>query len=131
KTPFAKQYDPAEDEEELRRIAEEEAREAMANRPAGAPGGLERMPSKSKVRYLTTKDEDIPDIELGESELGAPLQKAQSPGQKQVFVEEGYFNEDDAKKTDGDEETEEEKHRRFKEMRKRHYEMKEVKDLLA
>src|SRR5690606_37852411 len=103
KTPFAKQYDPAEDEEELRRIAEEEAREAMANRPAGAPGGLERMPSKSKVRYLTTKDEDIPDIELGESELGAPLQKAQSPGQKQVFVEDGYFNEDDAKKTDGDE----------------------------
>jgi len=131
KTPFASHYNPAEDEEELRRLEEEEARQTRDSRPTLGGGGLERTPSKSRVRYLTTKDEDIPDIELGEAELGPPVQKVQSPV---VKVEPEYFTAEDAKKSEEDHvdgETEEEKHRRFMEMRKRHYEMREVKDLLA
>jgi len=123
KTPYAKRYDPSEDVEELRRLEQEEAEHS-------AQTGIQRTPSKSRVRYLQAKTDDIPDLELGEPEN--PFIKAkESP--KQVVVSDGYFGEktDEKKEDEEDDESEEQKHARFMEMRKRHYEMKAVKDLLA
>lgn len=120
KTPFAKHYDPAEDEEEIRRLEAEER------------AGIQRTPSKSKAKFLRTREEDIPDIELGEPEQSRINRPLQSPKQVIVKDTEGYFDQpgEDVEEEEV-EEDEEEKHRKFMEMRKRHYEMKAVKDLLA
>lgn len=124
KTPYAGRYNPAEDEEEIKKIEEEEEAEAQRS-------GIQRTPSKSKVRYLKMKEDDIPGLELGEPE-NPWVKPKDSP--KQVVVADGYFPvgangaEDEAVE---EEEEDEEKHKRFAELRKKHYEMKSVKELLA
>jgi len=122
KTPYAKRYDPSEDADEIKKIEQEEAEQT-------ARTGIQRTPSKSRVRYMQAKEEDIPDLELGEPEN--PYVKAKdSP--KQVVVAEGYFGDRvDQNDDQDDDEEDEEKHARFMELRKKHYEMKAVKDLLA
>lgn len=106
KTPYAKRYDPMEDEAEMAMI--------------DAKGIV--------VDELDAKlaDEGIPDLDLGE-----PERKVAVGSPKQVIIaREQEHEEKDAEEEEGGE-TEEEKHKRFEAMRKRHYEMKNVANLLG
>jgi len=124
KTPYARHYDPAEDEEEMRTI---DAGDVMVDeldlehaRKRVSPGARGRA-----------KEEEIPGLSLGEPEEAMPVGvdgegRKRSGSGKEVHVEK------DAEKDNvGFSKEEREKHRRFEEMRKRHYEMKNVANLLA
>jgi len=123
KTPYAKHYDPAEDP------SDED--EAMAD------DGL-----ASASNHKARGEEDIPGLSLGEPEEEVPegeFAAAKRPpnrprGRSKVHVDEAIG---DGHDTDGDEylagmsAEEREKHRRFEQMRKKHYEMKSVAKLLG
>lgn len=116
KTPYAKQYDPAEDEAEIEMLNAEDLQ-------------VDELDSKPKTR---NKIEDIPEFDLGEPEL--ETQHAHTPdSEKRVVVEPdaeaeaGHHGEELLHMTP----EEREKHRKFEEMRKKHYEMRNVKDLLG
>ncbi|ORY19241.1 hypothetical protein BCR34DRAFT_472310 [Clohesyomyces aquaticus] len=116
KTPYAKQYDPAEDEDEIEMLNAEDLK-------------VDELDAKPKSRKM--KVDDIPDFDLGEPELEAG--NAHTPdSEKRVIVEpdaeeEGRHGEELLHMTP----EEREKHRKFEEMRKKHYEMKNVKNLLG
>ena len=121
KTPYAKQYDPAEDEAEVEAL---NADEIMVDELDQANG-----------KKISTKEADIPDIDLGEPE--APLVHTHTPdSEKRVIVEPDLRNEGDVERHHGEEPAnmtpeERAKHRQFEEMRRKHYEMKNVKNLLG
>jgi len=102
KTPYAKHYDPAEDPSD-----EEEAEDVADGR-----GG--------------NRDDEIPGLSLGEPEEAVPeAEFAKRPSKVHV---------DDAEEEDGTagmSAEELEKHRRFEQMRKKHYEMKSVAKFLG
>lgn len=116
KTPYAKQYDPAEDEQEVEMLNAQELNvDELDNKPRRKP-----------------KMEEIPDFDLGQPELQA--RGSQTPeSEKRVIVEQdmdtdaGYHGELLPNAT----QEEREKHRKFEELRKKHYEMRNVKDLLG
>jgi protein phosphatase inhibitor 2 len=117
KTPYAKQYDPAEDEEEV----------AMLDAESLQVDELDRKPKSRKPRI-----DDIPDFDLGEPEMEG--RNAQTPdSEKRVMVEPddhadaGHHGEEFLNMTP----EEREKHKKFEELRKKHYEMRNVKDLLG
>lgn len=116
KTPYARQYDPSEDEAEISAL---NADELM----------VDELDTKKKKPSL--KEDDIPGLDLGEPELDDP--KVHTPdGDKRVMVEpdfqdQGHHGEETEDMTP----EEREKHRKFEEMRKKHYEMKNVKNLLG
>ncbi|KAL8711488.1 MAG: hypothetical protein Q9220_004146 [cf. Caloplaca sp. 1 TL-2023] len=135
KTPYARRYEPTEEEEaEMRMLDAEDLKvdeldKVKAERGRG--GGSTSM-----------KEGDIPDFELGEPEEpfsmdggsnnGGGLSRSGSQrGEKQVVVDKvrdgGHHGEENV----GLSAEEREKHRQFEERRKQHYEMKDVKDLLA
>jgi protein phosphatase inhibitor 2 len=117
KTPYAKQYDPTEDEEEIEMLNAEDLK-------------VDELDDKPRTRK--PKIEDIPDFDLGEPELQTA--NAHTPeSEKRVMVEpatEAESGHHDAELQHLTPE-EREKHRKFEEMRKKHYEMKNVKDLLG
>jgi protein phosphatase inhibitor 2 len=115
KTPYAKQYDPTEDEEEIEMI---DASELNVDE-------LDSLPKRKK------KTEDIPDFDLGEPSLDRG-DAHMHDGEKRVLVEqdqvdEGYHGE----LAPNASQEEREKHRKFEQLRKKHYEMANVKDLLG
>ena len=117
KTPYAKQYDPAEDEEEVEMLNAEELQVDELDKP------------KSRKPRI----DDIPEFDLGEPELEAGNQHTPE-SEKRVMVEPDADGE--AGHHHGEEfphmtPEEREKHRKFEEMRKKHYEMKDVKNLLG
>lgn len=127
KTPYAKRYDPGEDEDEMRTLDADDLVVDELDKVGGA-----------KAR---TKEDEIPGLELGEPEEAMPdsmddideisnritrSRSGSSKGEKQVVVDE-KGHEDNV----GLSREEREKHRKFEEMRKKHYEMKEVKGLLG
>ncbi len=119
KTPYAKQYDPTEDEEELRMI---DTDEIMVDELDKARAGV--SPGKS----ARAKEDDIPGLSLGEPEEDVPehLHELDEHGHKKekaVHVR--------GEEHVGLSEEEQEKHRKFEEMRKKHYEMKNVANLLG
>jgi len=135
KTPYAPHYDPAEDDEE---IGLEDAQQSVIDAQGLVVDELDRSTKGSHKKGLS--EDDIPDLELGEPEensLAAPadpgpriyrdrsLSTDSQKGEKHVVV--------GAENDDGPVTTEEakEKHRQFEEHRKKHYEMKNIKDLLA
>ncbi|OJJ79597.1 PP1-complex regulatory subunit GLC8 [Aspergillus glaucus CBS 516.65] len=137
KTPFAPQYDPAEDEEEMQMA---EAEESLIDAQDVRVDELER--GKKVVQKRPVAEEEIPELELGEAEESHPAgdeeerivreRRASHDGEKHVVVGgEGADGGDGV----GDEllspEEAEEKHRKFEERRKRHYEMRNVKEILA
>lgn len=116
KTPYAKQYDPAEDEEEIEMLNAEELK-------------VDELDSKPRRK---PKIDDIPEFDLGQPEMQA--RQAQTPeSEKRVMVDPdaeadpGYHGELLPNAT----QEEKEKHRKFEELRKKHYEMRNVKDLLG
>jgi len=115
KTPYAKQYDPAEDEEEVEMLNAEELKVDELDKPKRKP-----------------KIEDIPEFDLGQPELQA--RHSQTPeSEKRVMVEEGMDTDEGyhGELLPNATQEEREKHRKFEELRKKHYEMKNVKDLLG
>ncbi|KAG2026512.1 hypothetical protein GB937_002025 [Aspergillus fischeri] len=141
KTPFAPHYDPAEDEEELRLA---EAEESLIDAQDVVVDELDK--TKKGPRKGISVD-DIPDLELGEPEepsyvVGSgegnriirerSLSNESHRSDKHVVVGTG---EENGVGADGDHlmttEEAKEKHRQFEQMRKKHYEMRNIKELLA
>nr|POE72977.1 protein glc8 [Quercus suber] len=119
KTPYAKQYDPMDDEDEVAAInASEVAVDELE---------LERKPARR------TRESDIPGLDLGEPQL-EPLEPRDSDGEKSVKVDSDAMDVDGGRHGEDEEQMapeELEKHRKFEEMRKKHYEMKNIKSLLG
>ncbi|KAL8639496.1 MAG: hypothetical protein Q9228_003470, partial [Teloschistes exilis] len=132
KTPYAKRYEPTEEEEaEMRMLDAEDLKvDELDKIKAARSGGM--------------RERDIPGLELGEPEepftldgdssgmSGGNLSRSGSvKGEKQVVVDPvrdgGHHGEENV----GLSAEEREKHRKFEERRKQHYEMKDVKDLLG
>lgn len=114
KTPYAKHYDPAEDpsDEEDNDIA------------------VEGHSPRDKAPRSRTED-DIPGLSLGEPEEDIPEAPARSPGEKTVHVDEDSVGHTSDPDLAGLSAEEREKHRKFEEMRKKHYEMRNVAQLLG
>lgn len=123
KTPYAKQYDPQEDEAEMSALNAQEL----------AVDELEMDKAKQPPRRAQ-RDGDIPGLDLGEPEMDPSIRR-ESDGENKVVVEAGMdvdsgSNHGERREEDMSRE-EREKHKRFEQMRKRHYEMKDVKNLLG
>lgn len=130
KTPYAHQYDPGEDEEEIEMI---NAQELMVDEL-----------DKSKLKKAR-RDADVPGLDIGEPEVDSsstgPDRSAEPDGdgdtldgEKRVMVDHDMLGEDYSRhgEVPVDASAEErEQHRRFEEARRKHYEMKNVKDLLG
>lgn len=127
KTPYAKKYDPSEDEEtEVRTL---DMDDLVVDELDKVNGSTSR-----------TKEDEIPGLELGEPEEAVPdqmeddgrlVRTASQRGEKQVVVDPVT---DDGLGGHGEgplSREEREKHRKFEELRKRHYEMSDVKGLLG
>ncbi|KAI9149575.1 hypothetical protein HJFPF1_11630 [Paramyrothecium foliicola] len=119
KTPYAQHYDPAED-------PSDDEQETDPLDRAGAVGQAARGPAK----------DDIPSLSLGEPEEAVPspppMARTPSGGEKSVHVDDESLG----PHTDNDHlvglsPEEREKHRKFEELRKRHYEMGNVAQLLG
>lgn len=113
KTPYAGHYDPAEDEEE---IAALDANQIVVDEL-----------DKTKPKKKPSKEDDIPGLDLGEPEV-ENASGHHSDTEKRVIVDPDYVDES---KREAEPPQEQEKHRQFEEMRKKHYEMKNVKNLLG
>ncbi|KAF7720182.1 Uncharacterized protein PECH_008597 [Penicillium ucsense] len=142
KTPYAPHYDPAEDEEE---IEMEEAQERLIDVQDLVVDELDKTTRGGHHKKGVSED-DIPDLELGEAEENPGAQEGPAPriyrersmsteshkSDKHVVVEPDNNGEETA--AEGDlisTEEAKEKHRQFEEHRKKHYEMRNIKELLA
>lgn len=131
KTPYARRYDPAEDEAELRAI---DADEVLVDE-------LDAVKAKSRGKKpRNAREDEIPGLSLGEPEEaildresedtemgGMGMERSGSGSGKNVHVQ----GEPREEANVGLSKEEKEKHRKFEEMRKKHYEMKDVASLLA
>jgi protein phosphatase inhibitor 2 len=119
KTPYAKQYDPAEDAEELAQLD---------------TGDL-IVDEVDAKRLRQNRLDDIPGLDLGEPEMDTQREEGATPdSEKRVIVDtervpldEGHHGEDLASLS----EDEKAKHKKFEEMRRKHYEMKNIKNMLG
>jgi protein phosphatase inhibitor 2 len=119
KTPFARQYDPTEDAEEMARLDAE---------------GLIVDEVDAKL-LRQNRLEDIPGLDLGEPEMDTQNLNHDTPdSEKRVIVDNDKTDEDlghHGEDLGSLSEEERDKHRKFEEMRRKHYEMKNVKNLLG
>ncbi|WYZ38163.1 hypothetical protein EsH8_III_000077 [Colletotrichum jinshuiense] len=114
KTPYAKHYDPAEDP------SDDEMQDADA----------ERKPRTARVGPRV--EDDIPLMSLGEPEEAVPeSESAKEKALKAVHVDENASAHGDDEDLSHLSPEEREKHRRFEQLRKKHYEMKDVAHLLG
>ena len=123
KTPYAKTYDPLEDEEEISNINTDDIAVDELDE-------LERTRSGKK-----SKEVDIPGLDLGEPEMDVDMARRESDSERKVMVGEGMDIDDrghhgEAKEEDMSRE-DWEKHQKFEKLRKKHYEMKNIKELLG
>lgn len=130
KTPYAGRYDPAEDEEEMSTLNAQDLAVDELEMSKSSGSGHKRPGVRSR-------DSDIPGLELGEPEID-PRNRRDSDGERKVIVESNDGDVDMEGGTKHGEEREEdmsvverEKHRKFEAMRKKHYEMSGVKNLLG
>ena len=122
KTPYAKHYDPAEDEDEVRTL---DAQELVVD---------ELDKARESKREKSARESDIPGLDIGEPEEAIPesqqsdgLHRSNSGKEKQVEIDPSSEPEEVV----GLSKEEREKHKKFEEMRKKHYEMKDIKGLLG
>jgi protein phosphatase inhibitor 2 len=147
KTPYAKHYDPAEDPSDDDEMEEAGSAPATAGSAAADGMDVETAGAKRKASRRAAED-DIPGLSLGEpeealpqaSETGEASEKASAGSAaaagKSVHVDDesvvGHASPDDEDfNALGLTPEEREKHRRFEEARKRHYEMRNVAQLLG
>jgi len=124
KTPYAAHYDPAEDEEDMGGINPDDL--VVDELDKVKEGGSSKR---------NAKVDDIPGLDLGEPEM-EELGRKDSEQERRVIVDPGadLMDVDGARHGEalGDMSKEEmEKHNKFEQMRKKHYEMKNVKGLLG
>ncbi|KAK4544257.1 hypothetical protein LTR36_004467 [Oleoguttula mirabilis] len=125
KTPYARQYDPIEDEEEISNINAQDIAvdELEMDKPRSGSGSGRK-----------SREADIPGLDLGEPEL-EPLGRRESDGERRVMVDDSMDLDDHGhhgEEGDANMSVEDKaKHRKFEEMRKKHYEMKNIKGLLG
>ncbi|KAK0728794.1 hypothetical protein B0T26DRAFT_748955 [Lasiosphaeria miniovina] len=128
KTPYAKHYDPAEDPSDDEDMAEPiDPNEVDMDRVDGVP----------RRRHGT--EDEIPGLSLGEPEEAVPEHEMFGTGEtssakrpRAVHVDSnGSGHDTDAEDLVGLSAEELEKHRRFEELRKKHYEMRNVAALLG
>ncbi|RDL40947.1 Uncharacterized protein BP5553_00926 [Venustampulla echinocandica] len=115
KTPYARHYDPAEDEDEIRQL---DAQDII----------VDELDRKSPGKSVRAREEEIPGLSLGEPEEAIP--------ESELDESERQRRKEKAVHVAGEEHVglsseEMEKHRKFEEMRKKHYEMKNVANLLG
>lgn len=116
KTPYAKHYDPTEDEDEMRMLDAGEIKvDELEMKDSGRLG---RSPGKERG----PREEEIPGLSLGEPEEAVPDVEGEKR-ERAVHVK--------GEEHVGLSKEEVEKHKRFEEMRKKHYEMKNVASLLG
>ncbi|KAL7811691.1 hypothetical protein V8C44DRAFT_92600 [Trichoderma aethiopicum] len=123
KTPYAKHYDPAEDPSDD---------EGGLDGGEGE-GGLDGAAAARKAHRRGGED-DIPGLSLGEPEEEIPERPApasRSSSEKTVHVDKGSVTPSAEEEIVGLSAEEREKHRKFEEMRKKHYEMKSVAHILG
>ncbi|CAD6583677.1 MAG: hypothetical protein ASARMPREDX12_001341 [Alectoria sarmentosa] len=120
KTPYARRYEPEEDEDEMRIL---DAQELKVDE-------LDKV--RQGRRAQRTREAEIPGLDIGEPEEDVSvtggdendrIERLRSAGEKSVVVDDEA---PDGKGHDGNV-----RHKDFEEMRKKHYEMKEVKGLLG
>ncbi|MCJ1310435.1 hypothetical protein MMC25_004099 [Agyrium rufum] len=132
KTPYARRYDPAEDADEIRAL---DAEDLVVDELDAVGGSGSTNNNKSR-----TKESEIPGLELGEPEEAVPLDLVEQgrgriersgsvKGEKQVMV--NQTDQSPHGEFENLSEEELEKHKKFEELRKKHYEMKNVSHLLG
>ena len=134
KTPYAKRYEPSdEDEEELRTLdAQDLVVDELDKAQAKREGGRSRQPRES----------DIPDLDIGEAEEDVGTLGGKNDGGRIVPVEGSAMKRSGSLKGEKTVQVDPEapdgkghdgtiRHKDFEEMRKKHYEMKDVKGLLG
>ncbi|KAK4239531.1 ribosomal L27 protein-domain-containing protein [Achaetomium macrosporum] len=132
KTPYAKHYDPAEDPSD---DDEDMAAPIDPNKTdLDKIDGVKQRSTHRRPGGAGTAHDEIPSLSLGEPEEEVPEHDfVPSSRPRAVHVD----SNDSSHDTDGEEymvglsAEEREKHRRFEEMRKKHYEMKDVAALLG
>ncbi|OKL64593.1 hypothetical protein UA08_00361 [Talaromyces atroroseus] len=145
KTPWAPSYDPSHDEMEL------EAQNHTLDAHDLVVDELDQARQKKASGTGSVHDNDIPDFELGEPEEDIHTQQqhlagsgsritrerslSQTSNRSDKHVDVIVDDEEQGAGGHGEElmtsEEAREKHRKFEERRKQHYEMKNIKDLLA
>ena len=139
KTPYAKRYEPEEDEEEIRTLDAQdlkvdeldqirEGRRAQRTREAEIPGLDIGEPEEDLSLTRSAEDDRIERTRSASgsaerSGSGGLGQSGSVKGEKSVVVDDDA---PDGKVHDGNV-----RHKDFEEMRKKHYEMKDVKGLLG
>jgi protein phosphatase inhibitor 2 len=124
KTPYAKHYDPAEDPSDDEAAAPQtEEHDPLDRAGAAVP------PARGAAK------DDIPSLSLGEPEEAVPspppMARTPSGGEKTAHIDDksiGHRSDDDLA---GLSPEEREKHHKFEQLRKRHYEMGNVAQLLG
>ncbi|OHF01920.1 hypothetical protein CORC01_02798 [Colletotrichum orchidophilum] len=116
KTPYAKHYDPTEDPSDDEEMSEDPNIERKPRTARAGPG----------------VEDDIPIMSLGEPEEAVPeSESSKEKALKAVHVDDSASAHGDDDELAGLSPEEREKHRRFEELRKKHYEMKDVAHLLG
>lgn len=114
KTPYAKHYDPAEDADEMRML---DAEEIVVDE-------LDKRHAISPPRNPRAKEDEIPGLSLGEPEEAIPENDEHAAKKEKAVHVTGEEHVGLSKE-------EQEKHKRFEEMRKKHYEMRNVANILG
>lgn len=131
KTPYAKQYDPNEDVEEMSQLHAEDLLVDEVDKKHAIESGELRA-----HRGNRTHDDEIPGLDIGEPEVDTAMDDAPTPeSEKRVMVDAEYDADDQGhhgeQPLEGMSEEDRVKHARFEKMRKKHYEMKNIKNLLG
>jgi len=116
KTPYAKHYDPTEDDDEMQML---DANEIVVDELDKARA------SQSPGKSSRAKEDEIPGLSLGDPEEAVPEKEFDEHSRKEKAV---HVNGEEHL---GLSQEELEKHKKFEEMRKKHYEMKNVANLLG
>jgi len=126
KTPYAKHYDPNEDPSDDEMAEPIDPDQVDLDRVDGVPSA---QTQQKRVRPST--EDDIPGLSLGEPEEAVPENEFGKPKRPRAVHVDSEGHDTDPDELSGLSAEELEKHRRFEEMRKKHYEMKNVASLLG
>jgi len=122
KTPYAKHYDPTEDDEEMHTL---DADDLIVDELDKAKS------SSSKTKSSKACEEEIPGLSLGEPEEAIPDNEFDGNHLSRKSEKAVHVNDEGHEDNFGVSAEEREKHRKFEEMRKKHYEMKDAASLLG